>query len=74
MFYSGLSLFISSTATEFISSAHMRIFKEYDMGVHVEMICNLYSAIAELSYLRTRKEGMKLDFLLLVTVSLAALW
>lgn len=52
----------------------MRIFKEYDMGVHVEMICNLYSAIAELSYLRTRKEGMKLDFLLLVTVSLAALW
>jgi len=41
IFYSGLSLFLTSTAMEFISSAHTRMLKEYDMGVHVEMICNL---------------------------------
>ena len=41
MFYSGQSLFLTSTAMGFISSAHMRMLKEYDMGVQVEMICNL---------------------------------
>lgn len=42
MFYSGLSLFLTSTAMEFIiSSAHMRMLEEYDIGVHMEMICNL---------------------------------
>lgn len=41
MFYTGLRLFLTSTAMEFISSAHMRMLKEYDTGVHVKIICNL---------------------------------
>lgn len=41
MFYTGLSLFLTFTAVEFISSAHMRMSKEYDMSVHVQMIYNL---------------------------------
>lgn len=41
MFYSGLSLVLTFTTVDSISSAHMRMLKEYDMGVHVEMICNL---------------------------------
>lgn len=28
-------------AVEFISSAHDEMLKEYDTGVHVEIICNL---------------------------------
>lgn len=41
MFYSGLSLFLTFIAMDFISSAHMRMLKEYDMDVHVQMIYDL---------------------------------
>lgn len=41
MFYSGLSLVLTFTTMDSICSAHRSMLKEYDMGVHVEMICNL---------------------------------